>query len=275
MRKVESHVVPNAMTTERLAKQVASLSASLPVGLIRDPRRGGAEFGFLGIIAQRAFIAGEYALTRRFLSAAAECAALCFKASGTEGALSFVLAGAEYEAIGLPIDYQANERRWLDAFLTLLLLRRRDLVEPFRRFDRRALEMARSGGDAYLFELVEALRTFDAGELGCEAFLDRSDALMAPQHVRAPLKHVAEHRALSTMLRAITRHDQALFSDGYEAALNAHKALHGRGTEATKATSQLALPAMGMAALGVDHGMKLEVESGYAPEWLVLGKDAP
>ena len=49
----------------------------------------------------------------------------------------------------------------------------------------------------------------------------------------------------------------------------------GRGQAATQCDSLLALPAMGMAALGVDHGMKLEVESGYAPKWLVLGKDAP
>ncbi len=274
-KRVDAHIFDSTMTPEVLTELAANLSGSLVVGLRRDARRGGASFRFVQGDACWAYSLADYALMRRCLSVSAECAAICFQASGTEGMITFSLEGIEYQGPGGPSDYQASEELWLAAFLTTLLLRRRDLVETFRRFDRRALEMARSGGDAYRFELVEALRTFDAGEPGCEVFLDRCDALMAPQHVRAPIKYVAQHRALSMMLRAITHRDQVLFTEGYEAALKAHKALFGRGQAATQCDSLLALPAMGMAALGVDHGMKLEVESGYAPEWLVLGKDAP
>lgn len=71
------------------------------------------------------------------------------------------------------------------------------------------------------------------------------------------------------LFRAIAASDQNAFTDALVAALKAHKAEASRGKlKDTKGT--FSDVASALAALGVDRGLRLEVESGYMPSWLLL-----
>jgi hypothetical protein len=254
----------DAESLEQAAKGLGALPARGPDGA------GGLVSGYLGRACRR-LIRGERSEARRRLHAAADAARIVFEGTGVEGRRTYRFEQAEFEGPSLASYHGANAMTWMHAFCLGSLLRRRDLLDVLDRYEQPQLLAAPTGAfDLYVLSLVEAFRLFRRDDPHFAALLDDAERLSQPENIRiAPLPIVARFKTLVPLLRAVARRDQPAFDAALLESLKAHKAFFSRGKQKTDPEGVLAYHASGIAALGIDRGLSLGVESGYAPAWLV------
>jgi hypothetical protein len=272
MLHLSTHSVPDLVNDRLLELQaktlatgaVSAVSASGPdaAGRLRD--------GFLVSACER-IIRGERTDARRRFHVAADTARIVFEGTGVEGRRTYRFEQTEFEGPSLASYHGANAMTWMHAFCLGSLLRRRDLLDVLDRYEQPQLLAAPTGAfDLYVLSLVEAFRLFRRDDPHFAALLDDADRLSHPENIRiAPLPIVARFKTLVPLLRAVARRDQAAFDAALLESLKAHKAFFSRGKQKADPEGVLAYHASGIAALGIDRGLSLGVESGYAPTWLV------
>jgi hypothetical protein len=272
MLHLSTHSVPDLVNDRLLELQaktlatgaVSAISASGPeaAGRLRD--------GFLVSACER-IIRGERTDARRRLHVAADTARFVFEGTGGEGRRTYRFEQTEFEGPSLASYHGANAMTWMHAFCLGSLLRRRDLLDVLDRYEQPQLLAAPTGAfDLYVLSLVEAFRLFRRDDPHFAALLDDAERLSQPENIRiAPLPIVARFKTLVPLLRAVARRDQPAFDAALLESLKAHKAFFSRGKQKTDPEGVLAYHASGIAALGIDRGLSLGIESGYAPAWLV------
>lgn len=163
---------------------------------------------------------------------------------------------------------------WLLAHATAVALRRRDalaslLACPEGAFDSRYI---RSGHPDY--DVVRAIQAIHRGEVNWHDHLRRAEAKFEPTTYGTPAQ-VRLERAILRLLDVSHSGQQEAFTDALFEAVKQHKAYWSVGSNRTSAEGLLNIRIAGYAAIGVDRGLRLEVESEYIPAWLVLGTEPP
>ena len=218
---------------------------------------------------------GDAKMARRVYSALVEAVSASFAAVvlGEGAAFAFPFEGQMLTGVGGPLRGQ-RPHSWKLAYTGALAFRNAQALAFVMSFP--AEQTARAGGDRDVFPVlsVVAMQEFHRGDADWEAAIDRAQSAMDPTQIRVATPSIARvERSLLEVMRAVGRHDQASFTAAIVEALKAHKAFWTKGTYKGYPDGALCLPVSGFAALGVDRGLKFEVDSGYAPRWLVEGTE--
>ena len=272
--KIAAHTIADIYTPQMIEADLARITTIIPGEASRDVTGLGRFFEASITSAGRYLARADERTAHRMLGVAVDTVAALFLASGHDGPVTFTLEGRPLTGPGGPLHHNANVSMWLDAFGLAAALRRADALDVLARYPEAQLRAAPTGaGDRYRFPLAEGLRRFWRGEPGWSAALDEAEQLSRPEHLRiAPPRLVARYRALIAIVRAIDARDQDAFTTACVEAVKAHKAYYGRGKDAHSPTGLLAYQAAGIAALGVDRGLRFAIDSGYTPGWLIEGR---
>jgi hypothetical protein len=163
---------------------------------------------------------------------------------------------------------------WLLAHAASLALRRTDaraslLACSEGAFDARYL---RHGDPNY--DVVRAIQSAHRGEADWVEHLRRAEVKFDPKTYGTPAL-VRLERAILRLLEVAHNGTQEPFSDALFEAVKQHKGYWSVGSNRTSAEGLLNIRIAGYAAMGIERGLRLDVESGYIPAWLVLGTEPP
>jgi hypothetical protein len=165
--------------------------------------------------------------------------------------------------------FAAGPGSWLADVLLAIALRRSDVLEILVEVPVRVMEQAPGTVDPFQAQLAYASQAFLQGE-DVDEPLAEFERLSRPENVRIASPQVVNRFAcVAATLRAIAAKDQALFDESLVNQLKAHNKLHARGTAASDPDGLIDRLSCGMAVLAQDHGLQLNVKSGYMPAWLV------
>ena len=258
---------PAAPILERLERVI-------PRKLVESPAAGASHAGSLEMDLPAVLLQGDRVLARRMLSALVDAANAVWAATGRRGAVTFTFDGQALSAEGGPPHYSCTLSYWMASVHRALVLRRADAIRSALAFPHELLGSASNAvGDAYKGELALAMRTLLAGEPSVAgSHLDEAEALAAPAVATIGGPRRARYaRAQVAMMRAIGAMDQRGFSAAAWEALDAHRALAGRGRQRSELAGTFALEGTALAARAVDRGRAWEIEWSYTPAWLVEG----
>jgi len=158
--------------------------------------------------------------------------------------------------------------KWAEAFSIAVALRRSDGIAILSRFP---IHFGR-GYDAIWNPLLQAYQRFVLNDPSWSPLAAEATSL-APTARKSSPKNIARYMSMVPTMHAIAARDAAAFRDALVDMLKAHKAEKSRGADKDRGRSGFAEIATGLAALGVDRGLPLEVESEYLPAWMVLGTE--
>jgi hypothetical protein len=209
------------------------------------------------------------------LTASCEVAAAMFAAvsASPESKVTFSFSGSVLSGPSGPTGFGAGCGAWLQDVMLAVALRRTDVMTALTEVPVRVMERA-GEADAFFAHLAYATQAFLIGENPLEP-LAEFDRLIRPENVKiASPKMVSRFAAAAASLRAIAGKDQTGFDESLVAQLKAHKKAHERGDDAARPDGLIDRLSCGMAVLGQERGLQLNVESGYMPPWLV-GAKAP
>jgi hypothetical protein len=130
------------------------------------------------------------------------------------------------------------------------------------------------GGNPKGFQvaLAQGMSAWLKGEERWKDDFEYAQFLTSPENLRDySLGEVQQYTNIIPVFHAIEAGSQRAFTDALVEAIKGHKKYHGRGQRAKMCTSVLAIYASCAAAVGVQRGLVFEVESSYAPRWLVEG----
>jgi hypothetical protein len=272
VQQIESHDIPDVVDDETYASDSRILERRI-AEQAKDgiPRLGRFAPGFL-VSAGRYLRHGDKPWTRRALNATAEIGAAMFLASGQDGPVSFTLEGKSIVGRGGASYMEEQPGTWQSVFHAANLVRNEQALKvvldyPIERFRRVA-----PASEEFDLLIVETFKRFRLRDPSWRETAARLDVAAEPQNLRvATPRLLAPLRALVPIVAAIDTGDQARFTAACVEALKVHKATWTHGTSKTNPVGMLALGVAGLAAVGVDRGLKYEIESGYAPRWLVEG----
>jgi len=270
MKSVPTHEFKSNFTVDELDSMIDFIDNVLPYRLAKAPaRQGRFVFAHIGR-ACWAYFVGDGVLARRFANVAFDCAVAVFAAAYEAGTVTFELEEKQLTGPGGAPDHSANEGVWIEGFLLGLALGRSADLQVLVGYPTPLLGAGPGTGDAFRAPMVNALKAFVTDDHVWHEYRDRALALSEPERLSVMGPRQAEpYRAVLRALEPIAASDQASFTEALLSLVRAHKAHFGRGRASRGCDSLLSVPACGIAALGLSRGLKLEVDSGYLPNWLV------
>lgn len=242
--------------------------------LAQAPTTGAAAAMLLTSELPAALLHDDRALFRRGLSALVDVSVAVWNTTERRGPITFDFDGTKVTGPGGPIHYSCTDGYWVDSVLRALLLRRADAVSRALAFPPELLGRTSSlERDAYRPALFRALRSLltDAPALVGSAIAEAqrlTDPAIAT--IGGP-RWARLGRGELDVMAAIALRDAAGFTSAMVGALDAHRALFGRGRERSFVDCFYAFRLMGLAALAVDRGLPFDIDCAYVPAWLVQG----
>jgi hypothetical protein len=224
--------------------------------------------------ARRFAVSGDGVMTKEALTASLDIAVAGFLGFGGGELRELRVLGQVLTRATSAPDGGQSPGSWLLAHATAVALRRTDAVAsllscPEGAFDPRYL---RRGDPNY--DVVQAIQSAHRGEVNWLEHLRRAETKFDPTTYGTPAL-VRLERAVVRLLEVSHGGDQESFSEGLFEAVKQHKAYWSVGANRTSAEGLLNIRIAGYAAMGIERGLRLEVESGYIPAWLVLGTEPP
>lgn len=250
------------------------LEANLPTQLPGMPTLGAAAAMLLTSELPSALFHDDRALFRRGLSALVDVSVAVWTTTERRGPVRFGFDGTPLTGEGGPVHWSCTDGYWVDSVLRALLLRRADAVSHALAFPPELLGRAsRLERDAYRPALFRALRS-----LLSETPVLAGGAIAEAQRLTDPAiatiggpRWARLARGELDVMASIARRDAAAFTSSMATALEAHRALFGRGRERSYIDCFYAFRLMGLAALAIDRGLPFEIDCAYVPAWLVQG----
>ena len=202
---------------------------------------------------------------RRLFSLSVDCSHGALLASSHHGSrIEFPFEGVQV-AVDVPLNTKpVSCFDWVEALSLALCFRRTDTLELFQAY---RFPVPEKGADPFWLYLARTHQTFLMSDSSFVECATRTLELATKS--LAPPKYVAKYVSLVPALQALRVKNQSGFTDALVGVLEAHKAHDGRGADRNTGLATFSYLACGMAAVGLDLGLRLEVESGYMPEWLV------
>jgi hypothetical protein len=185
--------------------------------------------------------------------------------------VTFPFRGRNLSARSGPPDHHASPISWVTNLALALALRRSDVIDILVEVPARILEQANQH-DTCFAHLVHALQSFLSDEDPDESLTDFEHFSKPAQLERVSSEFASRFRGVASCLRAIAANDQSDFDKSLVAQLTMHKKASGRGTAASDCSRLIDPLSSGMAVLGQEHGLTLNVESEYMPRWLITSR---
>ncbi len=266
MKDLAHHKYVSPFKPDHVEKRLAFRTGPFADAVRKGPGTLAAVPGTLLEEAAIAYFGGNLAATKRFLMLGAEigCAA-CTMAFRT-GEVTFSYDGVAASGPGGVPQIAVSPSLWTAIFDLVVLSRRKDSIGVVLDYPEDYLRRAGGERDEFGYTLVETLRAFVRGESKWKDLAVQTEQNMAPERVRiAPSTWVAMDRARLGLMRAVDSGSAAELYAALVAMIKAHKAYYGRGAEAKKPGGLLCLPALALAALADDRGIRTTVQSDYMP----------
>lgn len=277
MIEVKEHNFTNCRTEEELAHRLVFMETRLGEALAGDPAANGGS-GFGGAWTDACFAHHRKCASEswRFLHLMADCAIAMLKAwqAHHRGApsIEFSLEGRPLAGPSGKLGYNSDAFSFSRAFGIGMALRRGDLLETLCAYPTKLLQNSPGQVDSYMMEWADALKAFCLGQSDWSKALKRAEKMSRAENLELSGPREAQvKRALFPLMTAIGSRDQEGFTTHLVGALEAHKALWGRGRNTECPEGLIALEASGLAAVGLEVGLEVRVVSGYLPEWLLVG----
>lgn len=218
-----------------------------------------------------AFSCGRPKDALELLHASCDAAGALFSAvaasPGTK--VTFVYRGTPLTGPAGAAGFGCGPGPWITSLLVAAALGRADTVRALVQVPAQLLSSAPGERDACFLHLVYALQALVHGE-DVTAPLAEFERLSRPEHLKIATPRTLERfRALAEALVAVAQADQAKFTAALVAMLKAHKAAFGKGKEAASHAYLIDIHSCGMARIGRDRGLQVEVESDYMPTWIL------
>lgn len=276
MIHVSSHAYSGNFSNGEVDSELAFVRERLGKQLAKGPTKFGGHPARLTADASGASHLNRSHDAARLLDASCDCAGAMFAAvaapAGT--AVTFPLQGAELSGPSGPPGYGCGPGAWTTAVLVAVAARRADTLSTLLSVPVSILEQGPGEHDRCFPHLMYAVQAFFAGE-DIEPPLTEFERLSQPGELKVATPAILRRfRALGPALIALRGKDQAAFTAALVAVLEAHKATFGRGQDARSHAFVIDYHASGVAVLGREAGLTVEVESGYLPRWLVEGPGA-
>ncbi len=254
---------------------VGGLERDIPPKLISAPPAAAAATSLIESDLSIALLHDERPLVKRALGALVDASVIVWTTSARRGPVSFIFDGRSYSAQAGPLHWTATDSYWVNGALRALTIRRQDALSAALSFPPELLNGASNAiSDEWRFALFEALRSLLLGEPDVTGErITRAKQLTNPAIATVGGPRYAR-RALSEleMMEAIVARDQSAFTRASWRALEAHRALFGRGRERNYSGCFFAFRVVGLAALAFDLGLQWEIDCAYTPRWLVEGR---
>lgn len=262
-KTVAAHKSEVRTSIENTAKEIAEI----PLRLKEIQQHAGAALDSTDSVRAR----GAWALhvdkqaARRLFSLSVDCSHGALLASSHHGSrIEFPFEGVQV-AVDVPLNTKpVSCFDWVEALSLALCFRRTDTLELFQAY---RFPVPEKGADPFWLYLARTHQTFLMSDSSFVECATRTLELATKS--LAPPKYVAKYVSLVPALQALRVKNQSGFTDALVGVLEAHKAHDGRGADRNTGLATFSYLACGMAAVGLDLGLRLEVESGYMPEWLV------
>ena len=209
----------------------------------------------------------ENVVARRLLSIGVDYAVAGFLAfQHPEQPIEFAIEGEIIQTRGADRDcVKPTPIDWFECVGTALCLRRSDAIRVLSSF---SVDNFQPRWDSFWKSLCVSVQRFLQGDPSWATLAAEATNLV--EHSRTEtIKTINRFMSILPTLHAIAARNQTAFTDALVQMLQAHKAQASRGQERNTGLGHLAIHACGMAALGLDHGLMLEVESDYLPTWFV------
>lgn len=269
MITIKAHTLKRPLDDDSVAQDVEFIEGNLRDYAGTSPEYVCKQSAFmLGRVCE-AYALGDLPTTHRFMQVTADLAAAAFQIWRQEGPVDFTLEGQPVHSDDWAPSYGSGPSDWFQQFCLAVALRRDDTTKVLVDYPEAQLRKSPAGFDDAWFPLVNAMKGFWLRTEFAASIADfmklteaQSLAVMSP-------KLAERYRSVLPGLEAIDAGNQKKFTDCLVAGLEAHKDVMGRGSNAKDVTGVLALPVIGIAALGIERGLSLEVDSGYCPAWLV------
>lgn len=270
MITVKAHALKRSVDADSVAQDVEFIEGNLRKYAGTSPEYVCKQSAFMLGRVSEAYALGDLATTHRFMQVAADLAAGAFRIWRQEGPVDFTLEGQLIHSDDWAPSYGSGPSDWFQQFCLAVALRRDDTTKVLVDYPETQLKKSPAGFDGAWFPLVKALKGFWLGSDEYAASIADFMQMSEVQNLSVMSPKLAErYRAVLPALEAIEVGDQQRFTDCLVAGLKAHKDVMGRGSNAKDVTGLLALQVIGIATLGVNRGLSLEVDSGYCPAWLV------
>ena len=268
---IPAHTFTSNRTLETIRKMEYDCD-ELRAFVERCPSEGGRLVGLQEIDTCWAHSLGATEAARRFLSLTVDLCACTFAAANATGdTIEFEFDGQVLKGPS------AGPRKYVAGFnlhrglLYGTALKKTRQVETLLAHDASA---PFPGGHPSHFHvsLAQGMSAWLKGEERWKDDFEYAQFLTAPENLRDySLSEVQVYTSIIPVIHAIHAGSQKAFTEAVAGAVKAHKKHFGRGARSKQGTSVLAIHASCAAAIGVQRGLLFEVESPYAPRWLVEG----
>jgi Immunity protein 49 len=182
--------------------------------------------------------------------------------------------GAPATLTGSGPDSTTHVGAWLDAFRLASICRDLEAMKWLLATPTSVLRASSTKGDEYAYQYVDALRGFwqndpRTGDLFLAALEGTDPAVLVNADPDYVLDVVVPE--MEIFLNVLNK-DPAGMNAALAKALKLHEGYWRDPSRANNSDGFIALGPLAMASLANDRGMKIEVESGYMPSWLVRGE---
>ena len=274
MVRIETHTIPDISDESAFRSFEKRMQEVIPGAARSNLGEGLGLFVDAFISDAGCFVAaGNVVEARRRLMASGRCGYAVFAPVGPDGLVHFRFDGRDLSGPRPTIPGYANTLTWIKTFCLASSFRDEECLGALDAYDKATLAKAPTGSfDLYAIALAEGMRALRRNDPKWPELLDEAEFRSRPENLRiASPSIIARFRALIPMLQCIGRNDQEGFDKACVEAVMAHKNFYGRGKKKDDPDGAYAYMAAGIAAMGVDRGLKYNVDCGYTPRWLVSG----
>ena len=269
MISIPSHAFTSNYSREELDETADAIRERRQPPVERCPSEGGRFVEGQEIDTCWAHSLGASTEARRFLSLAVDlCACTFAAANATSDTIEFEFDGQLLQGPS------AGPRKYVAGFnlhrglLYGTALKKTRQVETLLAHDANAPFPAGHPSHFHV-SLARGMSAWLKHDASWKAHFEHAQVLTAPENLRD--YSLSEVQQYTSIIPVIHAGSQKAFTDAVVNAVKAHKKHFGRGARSKQGTSVLAIHASCAAAIGVQRGLAFEVESSYAPRWLVEG----
>lgn len=207
-----------------------------------------------------------------FLNASVEYAAAAFKLWFTPGGAEVELCGRRVHPPGAVPGLGASPSDWWEAVACARILRRTELLGSLLEYDHAKFRQGPGERDEYKYVMAAAVKAYYLGLPEFDALADAAEEAASPAVATISGPRLAKSDvAVVDIMRAIREQNSDRFNDASFTALKAFKAFWGTGKNKADPDSYHSWNVIALAVDAESRGLKFDVESDYAPRWIIDG----